>query len=95
VFFLLNTCLEKTIIHRFTQEQFAESLPETPAPHRNAVRRLTEKFREIGLVLDAEQSGRPSKRNDKKLMDIYKSMLIVEIASSAFCKCTATFRTTC
>jgi hypothetical protein len=27
------------------QEQFAEKFPETPVPHRNAVRRLTEKFR--------------------------------------------------
>jgi hypothetical protein len=28
------------------QEKFAEKLPETPVPHRNAVRRLAEKFRE-------------------------------------------------
>jgi hypothetical protein len=27
------------------QEQFAEKFPETPVPHRNAVRRLTDKFR--------------------------------------------------
>jgi len=27
------------------QEQFAEKFPETPVPHRNAVRRLIEKFR--------------------------------------------------
>jgi len=26
------------------QEQFAEKFPETPVPHHNAVRRLTEKF---------------------------------------------------
>jgi hypothetical protein len=28
------------------QEQFAEKFPNTPVPHRNVVRRLTEKFRE-------------------------------------------------
>jgi transposase len=47
------------------QEQFAEKFPETPVLHRNAVRRLTEKFRETGSVLDAERSGRTSKLNDK------------------------------
>jgi transposase len=46
------------------QEQFAEKFPETPVPHRIAVRRLIEKFRETGSVLDAERSGRPSKLND-------------------------------
>jgi hypothetical protein len=35
------------------QEQFAEKFPETPVPHRNAVRRLIEKFRETGSVLDS------------------------------------------
>jgi hypothetical protein len=40
------------------QEQFAEKFPETPVPHRNAFRRLIEKFREIGSVLDAERIGR-------------------------------------
>jgi hypothetical protein len=39
------------------QEQFAEKFPETPVPRRNAVRRLNEKFRETGSVLDAERSG--------------------------------------
>jgi transposase len=57
------------------QQQFAEKFPETPVPHRNAVRRLTEKFRETGSVLDADRSGRPSKLNDKKLMDISDPML--------------------
>jgi transposase len=57
------------------QEQFADKFPETPVPHRNAVRRLTEKFRETGSVLVAERSGRPPKLNDKKLMDIPNSML--------------------
>jgi transposase len=58
------------------QEQFAKKkIPETRVSHRNAVRRLTEKFRETGSVLDAERSGRPSKLNDKKLMDISDSML--------------------
>jgi transposase len=57
------------------QEQFAEKFPETPVPHRNAVRRFIEKFRETGSVLDAERSGRSSELNDKKLMDISDSML--------------------
>jgi hypothetical protein len=35
------------------QEQFSDKFPETPVPHRNEVRRLTEKFRETGSVLDA------------------------------------------
>jgi transposase len=52
------------------QEQCAQKFPETPVPHRNAVRRLIEKFHETVSVLDAERSGRPSKLNDKKLMDI-------------------------
>jgi hypothetical protein len=56
------------------QEQFAEKFPETPAPHRSAVRRL-EKFCETGSVLDTEQIGRPSKVNDNKLMDISDFML--------------------
>jgi hypothetical protein len=30
------------------QQQFAEKFSETPVPHRNAVRRLIEKFRETG-----------------------------------------------
>jgi transposase len=57
------------------QEQCAEKFPGTPVPHRSTVRRLIEKFRETGSVLDAERSGRPSKLNDKKLMDISDSML--------------------
>jgi transposase len=55
-------------------EQFAEKFPETPAPHRNAVRTLIEKVRETGSVLDAERR-RQSKLNDKQLMDISDSML--------------------
>jgi transposase len=57
------------------QEQFAEKLPETLVPHCNAVRRLIEKFRQTGSLLDAERSGRPSKRNDKMLMDSSDYML--------------------
>jgi hypothetical protein len=48
------------------QEQFAERFPVIPVPHRNAVRRLVEKFREIGSVLDDGRSERPSKLNDKR-----------------------------
>jgi hypothetical protein len=36
------------------QEQFAEKLPEAPAPHRNAFHRLIETFRETDSMLDAE-----------------------------------------
>jgi hypothetical protein len=36
------------------QEQFAEKFPETPVPHRIAVRRLTEKIQETGSVLDTK-----------------------------------------
>jgi transposase len=57
------------------QEEFAEKFPETPVPHRSAVCRLIEKFHETGSVLDAERSGRPSKLNDTKLIDISDSML--------------------
>jgi len=52
------------------QEQFAEKFPETPVPHRNVVRRLIEKFRETGSVLDAERSETPSKLNGEKLVDL-------------------------
>jgi transposase len=57
------------------QEQFAEKFPETPVTHRNEVRRLIEKFRETGSMLDSERSRRPSKLNDQKLMDISDSTL--------------------
>jgi transposase len=73
------------------QEQFAEKFSETPVPHRNAVRRRFEKFRETGSVLDAERSGRSSKLNDKKLMDISDSMLLaillfeVTVNSKRYC----------
>jgi hypothetical protein len=40
------------------QEQFAKKYPETPVLNHNAVRRLFEKFRKAGSVLDAERSGR-------------------------------------
>jgi transposase len=66
------------------QEQFAEKFPQTPVPYRNALRRLIEKFREAGSVLDAERSGRPSELNDKKLMDISDSML--RSPSKSLCK---------
>jgi hypothetical protein len=35
------------------QEQFAEKLPETPVPDRNAVRRLIEKFRSLNELKTA------------------------------------------
>jgi hypothetical protein len=57
------------------QEQFAEKFPETPVLHRSEARRFIENFRETGSVLEAERRGRSSKPKDKKLMDIYDSML--------------------
>jgi transposase len=56
------------------QEQITEKFVETPVPHRSAVRRRIEKFRETDSVLDVQRSGKPSKLNDKKLMDISDSM---------------------
>jgi hypothetical protein len=52
------------------QEQFAEEFPERPVPNCDAVCRLTEKFHETGLVLDAKRTGRLSKLNNKEFMDI-------------------------
>jgi transposase len=57
------------------QEQFAENFPETPVPHRSAIRSRIEKFHETGSVLDAERSGRTYKLNDKKGVDISEYML--------------------
>jgi hypothetical protein len=76
VFFLLNTYFREG--GRYTdlvQEQFAEKFPVTPVglPHRDAVSRLIEKFRETGSVLDVDRIKRTSKLNDKKLMDILDS----------------------
>ena len=58
------------------QEQFAKTFPETPVLHRNTVRILTEKFRKASSLLDAERSGRPTKLNGEKVMDISDSMLL-------------------
>jgi hypothetical protein len=70
--------------------QFAEKFSETPVPHCDAVCRLIEKFHEAGSVLDTERGRRPSKLNDKKLMDVSDSML-VDITPNTFYKRTATF----
>jgi transposase len=66
---------EGNIYTDLVQEQFAEKFPETPVHHPNTVRSCVENFSEKGSVLDAERSGRPSKLNDKKFMDIYNSKL--------------------
>jgi hypothetical protein len=52
------------------QEPFVEKAPETLLPHCGAVRRLIEKFRETGPVLEAERRGKPSEPTDEKLLDI-------------------------
>jgi hypothetical protein len=36
------------------KERLGKKFPETPVLHRNAFRRLIEKFRETGSMLDAE-----------------------------------------
>jgi GH35 family endo-1,4-beta-xylanase len=53
VLFLFNVFREGNRYIDLVQEQFDEKFPETPVPHRNAFRRLIEKFRETGSVLDA------------------------------------------
>jgi hypothetical protein len=52
VFLVEYVFLEGNTYSDLVQEQFAEKFPETPVPHRNAVRRLIEKFHETGSVLD-------------------------------------------
>jgi hypothetical protein len=47
-----------------------KSFQKHPVPYRNAVRRLIEKFRETGSVLDGERIVRPSELGDKKLLDV-------------------------
>jgi transposase len=74
-FLVEHTFRENNRCTNLVQKQFAEKFPETPVPHRNAVRRFTEKFHETGSVLDAERSGIPSKLNDENLLDISDSML--------------------
>lgn len=41
------------------QIEFNKTFPDTPVPHRNAVRNLIRKFRETGSVQDVSRSGRP------------------------------------
>jgi hypothetical protein len=53
VFLVEYVFREGTRYTELVQEQFAEKFPGTPVPHRSAVRRLIEKFRETGSVLDA------------------------------------------
>lgn len=57
------------------KDKFSDKFPHTPVPHRNAVRKLIEKFRESGSVEDAERSGRPSKLSGHKLLSIVYSLL--------------------
>jgi transposase len=70
IFFIENVFKEGNKYTDLVQEKISEKFPQTPVPHCNALRRLIEKFRETGSVLDAKRSGRPSKLNDKKSMDI-------------------------
>jgi hypothetical protein len=67
------------------------------------VMQFVDLFRNFVLVLDTERIGRPSKLNDKKLMDISDSMLqspskslrkltLMDITSNTFYNGTVTFR---
>jgi len=44
-------------------------------PHHNAVRQLSQKFKETSSVCDATRSGRPSILTEKKVLDISDRML--------------------
>jgi hypothetical protein len=56
VFLVQHVFREGNRYTELVQEKFAGEFPETLVPHRNAVPRLIEKFRESGSVLDAEGS---------------------------------------
>ena len=56
------------------RQRCAEKFPNKPVPHRNAVRNLVDKFREIGSVDDAERCGKPAKLSEEKLLNISDSM---------------------
>lgn len=56
------------------QERFVKQFPDAEAPHRNAVGRLIEKFRQTGDVKDAPRTGRPSTTNEKA-MEIQEMIL--------------------
>jgi hypothetical protein len=51
VFFVKYVFREGNRYTDLVQQQFAVKFPEIPVPRRNAVRRLTEKFRETRSVL--------------------------------------------
>jgi hypothetical protein len=57
------------------QQQFAEKFPETPVPHRNAVRRLNREISRNRLSVRRRTKWDTSKFNDRKLMDISDYML--------------------
>jgi hypothetical protein len=76
VFFLSNASFEKAIdATNKCRSNLLKNSQKHHVPHRKAVRRLTEKFRATGSVLDAGRSGRSSELNHKKLVDISDSML--------------------
>lgn len=54
--------------------KFIHKFPDTPVPHRNAVRHLITKFRETGSVHDAYRTGRPPP-TEETCMDIQDRML--------------------
>ncbi|XP_076319811.1 uncharacterized protein LOC143230330 [Tachypleus tridentatus] len=57
------------------RQRFAEKFPDTPVPHRNAVRNLVDKFWETGSVNDAKRCGRSAKLSEEKLLDISDSVM--------------------
>ena len=56
------------------KQKFTNQFPNQTLPHRNAVRRLLEKFRETGSVCDLPRAGRPKVLTEHKLNEISDAM---------------------
>jgi len=57
------------------QQRFQAQFLETKVPHLNAVRQLSQKFKETGSVCDGTRYGRPSILSEKKVLVISDRML--------------------
>ena len=55
------------------QQKLVNQFPDAKLPHRNAVQKLIDKFRETGSVADAPRSGRPS-TSEETVLDIQDRM---------------------
>lgn len=56
------------------RQGFADQFTQIPVPHRNAARKLVDKFRVTGSVDNAKCYGRPAKLWEEKLLDISDSL---------------------